>query len=66
MMMINIRCETWYLALRNEQSLKVFEKRMIRKTLGTKGEKVTGGCRKFVMRILHQVLLRRSTREDEM
>jgi hypothetical protein len=50
-------CETWYLAPRDEQSLKVFEKRMIKKTFGIKGEKVTGGWRKFIMHIFQQVLL---------
>jgi hypothetical protein len=63
--MINIRCEPWYLAPRKEQNLKVFEKRVMRKTFGTKCEKVTGGWRKFIMRILHQIWLQRSTKEDE-
>jgi hypothetical protein len=42
-------CETWWLTLREERRLKVFENRMLRKIFGSKTEDVTGEWR-----ILHK------------
>jgi hypothetical protein len=36
-------CETWSLILREEQRLRVFENRVLRRIFGLKGDKVTGG-----------------------
>jgi hypothetical protein len=38
-------CETWILTLREEHKLRVFEKRVLRKILGPKRDKVTGEWR---------------------
>jgi hypothetical protein len=35
--------ETWSLTLREEQRLRVFEKRMLRRTFGPKRNEITGG-----------------------
>jgi hypothetical protein len=40
-------CETWFLTLRKEHRLRVFENRVLRKKFGTKMEEVTGDWRKF-------------------
>ena len=40
-------CETWFLKLREERRLRVFESRMLRKTLGPKGAEVTGEWRRL-------------------
>jgi hypothetical protein len=42
-------CETWYLTLREEQRLRVFEKRVVRRIFGPKRYEVTGG-ENYVMR----------------
>jgi hypothetical protein len=39
-------CETWSLALREEQRLRVFENTVLRRIFGPKRDKVTGGWRK--------------------
>jgi hypothetical protein len=39
--------ETWYLALREEHRLRVFENRVLRRKFGTKRYEVTGECRKL-------------------
>jgi hypothetical protein len=44
------RCETWSLTLREEHRLRVFEKRVLRRTFGQKRDEMTGGCRKLHMR----------------
>jgi hypothetical protein len=36
-------CETWYLALRKEHTLRVFENRVLRRIFGPKREEVAGG-----------------------
>jgi hypothetical protein len=38
-------CETWSLTLREEQRLKVFANRVLRRTFGPKRDEVTGGWR---------------------
>jgi hypothetical protein len=39
-------CETWFLTLREEYRLRVFENRKLRRIYGTKRDEVTGGWRK--------------------
>jgi hypothetical protein len=34
--------ETWFLTLREEHRLKIFENRMLRRVFGPKGDEVTG------------------------
>jgi hypothetical protein len=36
-------CKTWSLTLREEQRLKVFENKVLRRILGARRDKVTGG-----------------------
>jgi hypothetical protein len=40
-------CETWSLTVREEQELRVFEKRVLRRIFGPKRDGVTGGWRKL-------------------
>jgi hypothetical protein len=40
-------CETWSLTLREEQRLRVFENRVLRKIFGPKGDEVTGEWRRL-------------------
>jgi hypothetical protein len=40
-------CETWSLTLREEQGLRMFENRVLRKILGPKKDEVTGEWRKL-------------------
>jgi hypothetical protein len=40
-------CETWYLTLREEHRLMVFENRVLRRIFGTKRDEVTGEWRKL-------------------
>jgi hypothetical protein len=40
-------CKTWPLTLREEHRLRVFENRVLRRTLGPERDKVTGGWIKF-------------------
>jgi hypothetical protein len=51
-------CETWSLTLREEQRLRVFEKRVIRRILGSKREEVGENCtmRSSIICTLHQLL----------
>jgi hypothetical protein len=35
-------CETWFLTLREEQRLRVFENRVLRRIFGPKRDEVTG------------------------
>jgi hypothetical protein len=42
-------CKTWSLILREEQRLKVFEKRMLTRIFEPKKEKVVGGWRRLHM-----------------
>jgi hypothetical protein len=39
-------CRTLFLTLREDDRLRVFEKRLLRRILGLKGEEVTGGWKK--------------------
>jgi hypothetical protein len=40
-------CETWYLILREEHRLRVFENRVLRRIFGPKRDEVTGGWRQL-------------------
>jgi hypothetical protein len=40
-------CETWYLTLREEQRLQVFENKVLRRIFGPKRNEVTGNWRKL-------------------
>jgi hypothetical protein len=40
-------CETWFLTLREEHRLRVFENRVLRRILGPKRDEVTGEWRKL-------------------
>ena len=40
-------CETWWLTLRDERRLRVFENRVLRKVFGPKRDEVTGEWRKL-------------------
>jgi hypothetical protein len=40
-------CETWFLTLREEHRLRVFEKRVLRRIFGPKRGEITGGWRKL-------------------
>jgi hypothetical protein len=46
-------CETWSLTLREEQRLRVFENRVLRRIFGPKRDEVTGGWKR-----LHNEVLR--------
>jgi hypothetical protein len=46
-------CETWYLTLREEHRLKVFENRVLRRIFGPKRDEVMGAWRKLYNRELH-------------
>jgi hypothetical protein len=46
-------CETWSLTLREEQRLRVFENRVLRRIFGPKGNEVTGEWRKLHNEELH-------------
>jgi hypothetical protein len=39
-------CETWSLTLREENRLRVFENRVLRRIFGPKRDEVTGGWKK--------------------
>jgi hypothetical protein len=48
-------CETWSLALRQEQRLGVFENRALRRIFGPKQGEVIGGSRKLHNEELHNL-----------
>ena len=41
-------CETWWLILREERRLRMFENRVLRRTFGPKRDEVTGDWRKLL------------------
>ncbi|KAJ4426392.1 hypothetical protein ANN_27206 [Periplaneta americana] len=47
-------CETWTLTLREEQRLRVFENKVVRKIFGAKRDEVTGERRKYTSKSLYQ------------
>jgi hypothetical protein len=46
-------CETWYVTLRGENRLRVFENRVLRRIFGPKRDEVTGEWRKLHNEELH-------------
>jgi hypothetical protein len=48
-------CEIWFLALREEHILRVFENRVLRRIFGPKRSKVTGEWRKQHNEELHDL-----------
>jgi hypothetical protein len=48
-------CETWSLTLREEQRLRVFENRVLRRILGPRRDGVTGDWRKLHNEELHNL-----------
>jgi hypothetical protein len=46
-------CETWSITLREEDSLRVFENRVLRRISGPKGDEVISGWRKLHNEALH-------------
>jgi hypothetical protein len=48
-------CETWYLMLREEHRLRVFENRVLRRIFGSKRDEVTGEWRKLHNEELHNM-----------
>jgi hypothetical protein len=47
--------ETWFLTLREEHGLRVFENRVLRRIFGPKKDEVTGECRKLHNEKLHDL-----------
>jgi hypothetical protein len=48
-------CETWFLTLREEHRLGVFENRVLKRILGPKRDEVTGEWRKLHNEELHDL-----------
>jgi hypothetical protein len=48
-------CENWFLTLREEHRLRVFENRVLRRIFGPKSNEVTGGWRKLHNEELHNL-----------
>jgi hypothetical protein len=46
-------CENWFLILREEHRLRVFENGVLRRIFGSKRDEVTGGWRKLHSKELH-------------
>jgi hypothetical protein len=46
-------CETWFLKLKEEHRLRVFEHRVLRRIFGPKRDEVTGDWRKLHNEELH-------------
>ena len=46
-------CETWYLTLREEQRLRMFKNKVLRKIFGAKRDQITGEWRKLHNSELH-------------
>jgi hypothetical protein len=48
-------CETWSLTVREEQRLRVFEERVLRRIFGSRRNGVTGGWRKLLNEEFHNL-----------
>jgi hypothetical protein len=48
-------CQTWYVTLREEHRLRVFENRILRRIFGPKSDEVTGEWRKLHNEELHNL-----------
>jgi hypothetical protein len=62
-------CETWSLTLLEEQRLRVFENRVLRRIFGPKTDEMTGNGEDYITRNLmacthHQILLKLSNLEE--
>jgi hypothetical protein len=53
-------CEIWYLILREEHRLRVFENRVLRRIFGPKREELTGGWRRLHNEKLHNLYTSRN------
>jgi hypothetical protein len=53
--MVLYGCATWFLTLRREHRLRVFENRVLRRTFGMKRDEVTGGWRKLYNEEFHNL-----------
>jgi hypothetical protein len=53
--MVVYGCETWYLTLREEHRLRVFENRVLRRIFGLNRGEATGGWRKLHNEELHNL-----------
>jgi hypothetical protein len=51
-------CKTWYLTLKEEHRLRMFENRLLRKILEPKRGEVTGDWRSFMICTPYQILFR--------
>jgi hypothetical protein len=47
--------ETWFLSIKEEHRLRVLEDRVLRRIIGSKGDEVTGGCRRLHNEELHNL-----------
>jgi hypothetical protein len=43
-------CETWSLTLREEQRLRMFENKVLRRIFGPRRDKVTGECKEYLVK----------------
>jgi hypothetical protein len=59
-------CETWYLTLRNEHRLWVFENRVLRRIFGPKRDEVMGEWRKLHNKELNDLYSSPSTECDKL
>jgi hypothetical protein len=59
-------CETWSLTVREEDRLRVFENRVLRRIFGPKRDEVTGGWRKLHNAELHNLYSSPSTSINRM
>jgi hypothetical protein len=46
-------CETWFLILREEYRLRVFDKKVLGRRVGTRRDEIIGGWRKLLDEELH-------------
>jgi hypothetical protein len=53
--MVLYGCETWSLTIREEDRLRVFENRVLRRIFGPKRDEVTGEWRKLLNKELHDL-----------
>jgi hypothetical protein len=53
LLVVSYGCGTWYLTLREEHRLRVFENRVLRRIFGPKRDEVTGEWRKLHSEELH-------------
>jgi hypothetical protein len=48
-------CETWFITLREEHKMRVFENRVLRRIFGSKREEVGGGWKRLRSEKLHNL-----------